>query len=128
MSGKNPFYDFKDFIDACSKGNVSLWKSATEGAEKFFNLKTKKDLLEFIANEGLTQLEFINSASWKENPKPEKEILIDAYKFRSGGTLGYIAFFYSPYTQNWIIKSFKQNLDTNVALKEAINKALQKKQ
>jgi hypothetical protein len=84
--------------------------------------------LEFIANGGLEELEFINSAHWKNNPDSEKVIFVDAYNFRSRGIFGYIAFFYNPLTQRWIIKSFKQNEETNPALKEALKKALQEKQ
>lgn len=121
-------YNFNDFKEACINGhNVFVWKPALRGAQEVFNLKTEEDLLSFIGNDGLENLDFINTAPWKENPKPEHEIFIDAYGFKTLGIHGYIAFFYNNNTKKWNIKSFKLNEQSFMPIQIAYQRALKDK-
>lgn len=114
MAKPRPKYDINDFFKACKEEDkkqshkVVFVKKVRQTASEDFSLKTKKDLLQFIANDGLEKLTFINSTEYrlsKEIPPP----ICDAYEFNSGFTLGYIAFFYSEVSKKWIIKSFHKS-------------------
>jgi len=51
--------------------------------QPYYGLKTSGEILRFIANGGLEQLEFINSKPWENNP------VVDAFKkavFIPGGS------------------------------------------
>lgn len=127
-----PAYTFNDFVSACANGekNVYVIKSAQESASTDFNLKPASAVLAFIANDGLEQPKFINSAIWENNPDEKTTIMVDAYEFVTGSTLGYIAFLYQPKTSKWLIKSFKKNIqpDTrNMAFSE-LGKLIQDKE
>ncbi len=81
-----------------------------ETAKRDFNLKTRDRVLRFIAAGGLENPCFINCKPWENNPRPSSPIMVDAYGFYSGLQIhGYLAFFYQPATDKWIIKSFKRN-------------------
>ena len=117
-------YNFDDFKNAC--GNVSkvfAKPDALEDANRCFNLKTRRSLLEFINNDGLEMLTHYNSKLWGNNPSPETPIMVDAYKFRTGNLRGYIAFFYVEKTKKWIIKSFKFDRDRNELMAQAFKEA-----
>ena len=76
---------------------------------RYFNLNTKKELLEFIGNGGLEDLTYVNTKPWKKNPdKDISVILVDAYKFRSGRKIGYIAIL-KGLPGNFVIKSFHKD-------------------
>jgi hypothetical protein len=70
-----------------------------------------------------------NSKPLEKNFSPEITIWVDAYKFKSGGTLGYIgipgymAFYYTTQTHKWIIKSFKRDKDSNQLMTQAFERA-----
>lgn len=112
---KNPYYDFEEFKRACDedKDNVLPIESVLEDAEEFFNLRTKTQLLDFISNNGLENLEFINKKDWENNPNPIIPIKVDAYEFRSMFKLGYIAFMHNLQTKKWLIKSFHLSKNMN---------------
>lgn len=119
-----PSYNFNDFKHACNDENLVIpSKHAIENAETIFNLKTKKMLLYFISNDGLEELDFINTKPWEMNPDPDTVVMIDAYEFKSMNILGYIAFFYSERTNKWIIKSFKLSINRNMMMYLALKKA-----
>lgn len=103
---------------------------ARDTASIEFNLKSASAILAFIGNNGLEQPKFINSAIWENNPDKKSQIMVDAYEFVTGSTLGYIAFLYQPKTSKWLIKSFKKNIqpDTrNMAFAE-LGKLMQDKE
>jgi len=75
-----------------------------------FGLNTEVELLMFIGNGGLQDLDYINTEPWRNNPRKNVEVLIDAYTFRSNSKMGYIAFM-KTYNDNYAIKSF--HLDNN---------------
>jgi hypothetical protein len=113
VSKPQPKYDINDFLKACGKDNlqpslVSLVRGVRKTAAEDFSLKTRLALLAFIAEGGLEKLEFINSRPYRisnEVPPP----ICDAYRFKSGFTIGYISFFYSEFQKKWIIKSFHRS-------------------
>lgn len=119
-----PSYDFQNFKSACKiRKNVYVWRQAKEDADRIFNLKSTRNLLEFISNDGLEDLSFINKTEWKENPDKSNDIMIDAYHFRTAYMLGYIAFFYNAKQDKWIIKSFKLSEQCNPTMGLAFKSA-----
>lgn len=115
-------YDFDVFKAACQrKKQVRVTKDALEDADMTFNLKTDVEVLEFIGNDGLEDRILINRKPWANNPNPKVKIMVDAYRFKNGGTPGYIAFFYNPSTKYWIIKSFKLDRTSNFPFQEAFS-------
>lgn len=72
---KQPYYDFGAFLKACRvrvRPCVVVLKKAQDSARNDFGLKTSGEILRFIANGGLQQLEFINSKPWEKNPDPSR--------------------------------------------------------
>ncbi|MCK5355252.1 MAG: hypothetical protein KAJ63_09050 [Methyloprofundus sp.] len=106
-----PAYNLIDLIHACNEqGQVVLIGNSANSARDDFGLITQKDVLEFIANNGMESPSHINTKHWERNPQPTKPIMVDAYSFYSGSKHGYLAFFFS-HTNKWLIKSFKCNAD-----------------
>jgi len=70
MDRSMPIYDLSEFIKCCdeSKHNVFIHQKATDDANLHFGLKTKNNLLDFISNGGLEEINFINSQGWENNP------------------------------------------------------------
>lgn len=117
---KNPSYKFSDFKKACKdKNKIAIHSNACKGACKYFNLRTEKDILNFIKNDGLENLLFLNTAPWKQNPT----IMVDAYEFTSGNKKGYIAYIYNKNTNKWFIKSFHLSENMNDQMAQAIKKS-----
>ena len=94
-------------------------KDATAG----FNLRTTKAVLDFVANDGLENREFVNSKKWENNPDKNNPIIVDAYEFTTISRRGYIAFFKNATTQKWIIKSLHLSDQRNPAMAIALAKA-----
>ena len=105
-------YNLDDFIKCCNNDpkNVEILYDAETNARMQFGLNTKADLLAFIGNEGLQDITYYNTEPWRNNPKKNKEILIDAYKFYSNRKHGYIAFM-KGVSGNYVIKSFHLDFD-----------------
>lgn len=118
----NPFYTFDEFKEACRNKQVIPINDVLSDANNYFNLKNLNEILEFIENDGLENLKFINTALWKNN-KAAIEIMVDAYEFTTLGLMGYIAFFNSPIAKKWIIKSFHISQNSNSILRDAFQKA-----
>lgn len=109
MGNNASCYDLEDFISACEKGVVEVWRPALRDAS-YFGIKDRDErkVLKFISSGGLEDLDFIDSLplrSSSETPQP----LVDDYSFWSGWKKGYIAFFYSLRERQWEIKSFKEH-------------------
>jgi hypothetical protein len=103
-------YNINYLITACGEiDQVVVLESAQKTAREDFNLQTKKAVINFISNNGLESLYYINTKHWENNPNKNCPIMVDAYSFYSGPTHGYIAFFFNPKTNKWLIKSFKLN-------------------
>lgn len=119
----DPAYSFADFKRACRRDqrNVFVYGSALKNAG-FFNLRTKSQLLDFISNDGLEGLSFINKKEWENNPNKENPIMVDAYEFQTRSKLGYIALMYNKKTRKWIIKSFKPSEHANQIMRFAFEK------
>lgn len=102
------YYCWEDFINDCGKGSSSVFvtEDAKITAKDHFNLKTEKEILDFISNGGLEKPQLQNITSKKKGQS--QGVLVDAYTFLSRTKHGYIAFFKAP-TGIWIIKSFKKN-------------------
>jgi len=123
---KGPSYNFLDFKKSCKKknrNNVFISSKALKGADKYFNLRTKNQILDFIYNDGLENRFFYNTAPWEQNPNKDKQIMVDAYEFESGNKRGYLAFMYNDLTNKWTIKSFKLSGNTNGQMLQAIKKS-----
>ncbi len=118
---KDATYDFEEFKRACSQKNVTnvvCIGDVLDDADKQFNLDDKTKVFQFIANDGLEDLRFINRKELEKSPFQQK-VDVDAYHFRTGGILGYIAFYKSPITNKWIIKSFHQSDQRSRIMEEA---------
>lgn len=114
-------YNFENFKKACkNKGLISISENVRADADNYFRLRTKKDILDFIENDGLEDLVFINTKPWENNPNKKKIIMVDSYEFRSSGKLGYISI--KCNNGIWTIKSFHLSGDMNYAMRNAINK------
>ena len=100
-------YSLDDFIQCCRDNpkRVNVFYDAELNAREQFGINSKADLLDFIGNHGLEDLTYINTKPFENNQKKGKDILIDAYKFRSNNKLGYIAFMKGVSGQ-YVIKSF----------------------
>jgi len=114
-------YNLKDFIRCCKNKHedIQVEYDALLNAREQFRLNTKTDLLAFIGSKGLQDLIYVSTELWRNNPKKEREILIDSYKFRSNSKLGYIAFM-KGFSGNYVIKSFHLDHD-KLTLKGAAN-------
>lgn len=109
-----PHYDFQVFVRACGEiRKVFVRPAAKDSAKQDFNLHTDREILDFILNKGLEQLDFFNTKPWENNRDPSDEILVDAYHVSSGPRYGYIAFLYIEKTEKWLIKSFKLDSDAD---------------
>jgi hypothetical protein len=123
---KGPSYNFSDLKKACkekNRNNIFIFDEARKGADKYFNLRTKDQILDFIYNDGLENRSFYNTAPWEKNPNKNSKTIVDAYEFESGDKRGYLAFMYSKITNKWIIKSFKLSTNANNQILQAIKKA-----
>ncbi|MCK4943938.1 MAG: hypothetical protein KAS65_10190 [Candidatus Aminicenantes bacterium] len=117
---------FQEFKNECKKKkNVIVMKQAKKDANDFFNLSNAQHVLNFITNDGLENLYFLNKKRWENNPKPKNKIMIYAFEFTTGMKLGYIAFFMNL-AGKWLIKSFHLSQRSSKALEEALVKALKK--
>ncbi len=74
-------------------------------------------------NDGLQQLNFINTKEWENNPDKANPVMVDAYEFRTLRKRGYIAFMHNRKTGKWLIKSFKLSENINPAMFEAFQRA-----
>ena len=119
------YYEYKNFREACCShwDTVILINPVPKTASSDFNLNNKKEVLDFICNNGLEDLVFVNTKEWEKNPNPKEAIMVDAYKFRTMHRLGYIAFMYNKHTQKWIIKSLHLSDDRNPTMYIALQKA-----
>lgn len=102
-------YKLSDFTSACAMNNesVQIRREAQKDAGEHFKLKTKSNLLGFIALGGLESAELIKTKKLEKNFHNDNTIMVDSYKFYSGSDEGYIAFYQSD-PNTWIIKSFKK--------------------
>ena len=100
-------YDLEDFIQSCRDNpkTIVVYYEAQFNARYQFGLNTKEELLTFIGNDGLQDLTYWNTEPWRLNQNKDKEILVDAYNFRTNQKLGYIAFM-KLVKGNYAIKSF----------------------
>ena len=100
-------YNLDDFIQSCRNNpkSVVVHYDAELNARKHFGINTQADLLDFIGNNGLEDLVYINTEPWRKNPRKEKEILVDAYSFHTNLKQGYIAFMIG-FSGKYEIKSF----------------------
>jgi hypothetical protein len=118
-----PAYCLEDFLHDCNDDSrILVFKHAQQDAGEIFGLYTKQALLEFIANDGLEHMQFINSKDWEKNPDKTLQIFCDSYEFESACKLGYIAFLYSPISFKWAIKSFHLSDNRNRMMEQQVNR------
>jgi len=72
-------------------------------------LLTEAAILAFIGAGGIEAPAYIHTKGWENNPDPKSIVYIDAYRFYSGSTCGYLALGLMPATGKWMIKSFKED-------------------
>ncbi len=123
---KQSYYDVDAFLKACKgrkSSRVVVLKKAQNDAKNDFGLKTSGEILRFIANDGLEQLEFVNSKLWENNPDPSKPMIVDGYEFVSLMKRGYVAFMFNTITGYWTIKSFHISMSASLPFVEAFKKA-----
>lgn len=118
-----PKYDIEEFIKDCEdQKNIVLEHGVLARASRDFNLRTRKELLEFIAKGMMDTLECINSVPSRESndiPPP----FCDAYTFTSGYSSGHISFFVSQGSKKWVIPSFHRSNEFDSTLASALEKA-----
>ena len=123
MTRQQPKYAIEDFIKDCQdKENIAVEYGVLASATKDFMLRTKSELLAFITNGKMEELEFINSIPYRnsnEIPQP----FCDAYTFKSGYSSGYISLFVSQKSKKWVIKSFHRSKEGDTTLALALEKA-----
>ena len=122
-----PYNRLKDFVSACGVGTEKVFVryDAERGAgNPPFKLKTTNQILSFIANDGLENLQHKNTEEWKLAPEKHKGALVDAFYFSSGNKQGYIAFMYLKKNKMWHIKSFKENTDARLRISKEAKKKL----
>jgi hypothetical protein len=125
----NAYNTFKDFVKACKskKAVIHIERQAEKDARKYFKLKSKQHIREFIGNGGIQNPRFINKKIWETRLKVLNiEIWLFAYEFNSLGTLGYIAIAIHPKSNEWILKSFHPSSNSNDMMKLAFEEAVKK--
>lgn len=123
-----PAYDFKDFLQACADRTVFVWDLAVKSASADFSLHGQDRVQEFIADDdGLEDLAFKVTEPFREWNGPPPKPLVDSYTFATGKKDGYLAFFKSPLTGIFNLKSFKRNIEP-VAHNFIFQKLLKSKQ
>lgn len=123
MAKEGPQNNFKEFETACRRGRkVRCIDDVLEDAERDFNMHGEDAILSFIGNSGLERMEHINTKPLEKSPF-QAEVLVDAYHFRTAGKLGYLAFYRSPKTSYWIVKSFHLSTARSMIMEEALRRA-----
>ena len=106
-----PAYEFKDFLQCCADRTVFVWEPALKTAASDFSLHGQDRVQEFIAGDGLESLGFDDSQAFREWKGPAPQPTVDSYTFSTGKKDGYLAFFRSPLTGIFNLKSFKRNVE-----------------
>ena len=105
------------------KNSVFMFRDAKEDAKNYFNLNSEREVLDFIHNDGLEHVDFINKKPFEKGNEPKP--IVYAFKFRSLGIPGYVAFFKGP--KKWVLKSFKTDFGYNPSLAEGLEAIERKK-
>lgn len=119
---------YQRFKKACNENKESVFPShdALRDADYHFKLRTKEQLLEFVAGGGVEDcMTYEKTCPWKNNPRPiENPIDVYSFSFTSLCKNGYIAFFWNPKTNKWMIKSFHLSNTNPTLLQLSYNQAL----
>ncbi|MGB4405513.1 MAG: hypothetical protein WBI82_01475 [Sphaerochaeta sp.] len=68
-------YSIDAFLQACKEGEVAITRGVVESASVDLGLQSKSEILLFFVQGGIeNELEFINSAEWKNNPNPSVRV------------------------------------------------------
>jgi hypothetical protein len=105
----DPFIEIYDeFVKTCAEtpGKIHVWSNVIKDAGKYFNLQTGRDLIEFIGNRGLTEVRFLEKKPLDGKNQKDIEIIVFSFEFKAIKKFGYLAFFKSPITKVFVIKSF----------------------
>lgn len=107
VAKRPPLHKFDTFRRACSmKGAVIVRKKARADASEHFDLYTETELLEFIAEGRLENVEHENTSTLDNCHPKDTGKTFDAYNFTIGPNKhGYIAF-YINFRDKWEVKSF----------------------
>lgn len=112
---KTPLYDLNAFINACSnERNVVVPRSVLTDAQKLFNLRSKKQLLDAIYAKDVRITDFVNCNDLEKNHYKDTNgciipVRADAYYFCYTNEEGYLAFYIIPIPPHkWHLKSFHE--------------------
>jgi len=123
LDSQTPSYKIEDFISECASKapEVTVSHDAEQEAKNSFNLPTAKDLIAFIGNGGINTRKFKNSCPQRMELAGNKGKMVDAYHFRDGRKIGYIAFIFNDARKKWHIKSFKEEPEqASIALRKML--------
>jgi len=111
LNSQIPSHNIEDFISECDSDcpKVTVSYDAEKTAKESLNLKTEKDLIGFIGNGGLSNRKFKNTAVQEKSLAGNKGKMIDAYHFKAGRKIFYIAIVYNEQQKKWRIKSLKDD-------------------
>jgi|MTBAKMStandDraft_1061839.scaffolds.fasta_scaffold01341_8 hypothetical protein len=119
-----PYNLFKKFKISCrdKPNDVLVEVQAEKDARRIYKLNTKKELLEFIGNDGIEDLKFFNKTDWRNNPDREKNPLdVYSYTCKTLFIPCYIAIIFIPSLfgktiNKWKLKSFHMPEDSQPTL------------
>jgi hypothetical protein len=124
-----PYNIYKQFVLACRDDprSVNVEPQAEKDAREIYGLKTKKDLKEFIGNNGLDSVQFFSKAPWRNNPDKSIQLEVYAYICKTLFFPCYLAIIFIPSlfgntVNRWNIKSFHTPQDTQNQLGEQLKK------
>ena len=111
-----PKYDLTEFINACSdERNVVVPVSVLNDAQRLYNLRSKKQLLDAIYAKDVRIVDFVNCKELEKDSFVDRAtgeiipVFVDAYYFCYTGDEGYLAFHVVPIQHNkWRLKSFHE--------------------
>lgn len=121
-------YCLEDFLTSCClaiKGEevVEFERWVVKSAQRDFEIEEKLGILKMLCNSSKGTFTFINSITYrlsKEVPPPN----CDAYAFTFHRIKGYLSFYYSSDTENWVIKSFHSSKQTEKEMRRKLKMSL----
>lgn len=121
---RGPLYDFSHFIEECNdEKRVRLFDHTAimRNAREQFNILTFDDLLNFIGNGGLEELQYKETQEFHKIPGT----YIDNYTFKTNGVRGYLSLYYQSSTNSWTVKSFHRDANFDTSFAEKLLRAIE---
>lgn len=104
-------YQWPDFVLACEKHEVSVYRKASVNAMQKFKFTSDKAVLDFIAEEAFDEIEPKKPLCrpLEEDLMKSQGVPVHSYKFRIDKDYGYLAIFRMKQNQRWVLKSFDKD-------------------